>query len=79
MEDDSNEIIRLDAENKRLRKRLSGALQHLEEAREGLANYAQENEQLRKRCRALAVLLWPGGSPREAEPGDFGLHPGAGP
>lgn len=35
---------------KRLRKRLSGALQHLEEAREGLANYAQEVEQLRARA-----------------------------
>lgn len=34
----------LHAENERLRKRLSGALQHLEEAREGLANYARELE-----------------------------------
>ena len=34
-------------ENERLSKRLSGALQHLEEAREGLANYAQENERLK--------------------------------
>jgi hypothetical protein len=33
-------------ENERLSRRLSGALQHLEEAREGLANYAQENAHL---------------------------------